>query len=96
MGDGTDCSFSEAFFCIVISISMKSTTNQVSTSLGIPPNTDTVLRYQLCVWVCFFASFFVFTSTTFFTSHIATAGQFQENLIYSAPPGEYKRVVLES
>lgn len=60
MGDGTDCSFSEAFFCIVISISMKSTTNQVSTSLGIPPNTDTVLRYQLCVWVCFFASFFFF------------------------------------
>lgn len=72
---------------------MKSTTNQVSTSLGIPPKTDTVLQYQLCVWVCFFASFF---STTFFTSHIATAGQFQENLIYSAPPGEYKRVVLES
>lgn len=35
-----------------------------------------------------------FASTTFFTSRIATAGQFQENLIYSAPPGEYKREYL--
>lgn len=73
------------FFIIIIFISMKSTTHQVSTSPGIPP----VLPYQLFVWGCFF-----FTSTASFASHIATAGQFQENLIYSAPPGEYRTEYL--
>lgn len=74
---------------------MKSTTNQVSTSPGIPP--DTVLRSVICLGLFFlvFGFFcFFFTSTTVFISHIATAGQFQENLIYSAPPGEYKREYL--